>query len=101
MPKVFIKLLWSKTPRSSYFSKLAPKINKKILLLKNRIMTRDSFTNYKLFDKLINKDNSKIIFNPKRDEYEFRHSTKNGGQGMTILTDECMKSLLDFLTKRN
>ena len=41
----------------------------------------------------------KITFNPKRNEYEFRHSTKNGGQGMTILTDECMKSLLDFLTK--
>ena len=43
----------------------------------------------------------KITFNPKRNEYEFRHSTKNGGGGMTILTDECMKSLLDFLTKRN
>ena len=43
----------------------------------------------------------KITFNPKRNEYEFRHLTKNGGGGMTILTDECMKSLLDFLTKRN
>ena len=43
----------------------------------------------------------KITFNPKRNEYEFRHLTKNGGGGMTILTDESMKSLLDFLTKRN
>jgi hypothetical protein len=45
-------------------------------------------------------DQHKITFNPKFNTYEFRHSTKNGG-GMTVLTDELMKSLLDFLTKRN
>ena len=58
---------------------------------------RDSDNEFVLSDSGISIH--KITFNPKRDEYEFRHSTKNGGGGMTILTDEQMKSLLDFLTK--
>jgi hypothetical protein len=41
----------------------------------------------------------KIIFNPKMNRYEFQHRSKNGG-GSSVLTDERMKSLLDFLTKR-
>jgi hypothetical protein len=47
-------------------------------------------------------DQHKITFNPKFNTYEFRHSSRlNGSSGMTVLTDELMKSLLDFLTKRN
>jgi len=42
---------------------------------------------------------NKIIFNPKMNRYEFQHRSKNGG-GSSVLTDERMKSLLDFLTKR-
>ena len=42
----------------------------------------------------------KIIFNPKMNRYEFIHRSQNGGGGV-VLTDESMKSLLDFLTKRN
>ena len=40
-----------------------------------------------------------FIFNPKMNRYEFQHRSKNGG-GSSVLTDERMKSLLDFLTKR-
>jgi hypothetical protein len=59
---------------------------------------RVSENEFVLFDTGI--DKYKIIFNPKMNSYGFHHWTKNGSQGMSLLTDERLDSLLDFLTKR-
>ena len=44
-------------------------------------------------------DKHRIIFNPKMNRYEFKNWTKNGSQGTAVLTDDRLRSLLDFLTK--
>ena len=58
---------------------------------------RVSDNEFVLTDTGINKYN--FIFNPKQNRYEFKNWTKNGSQGTAVLTDERLKSLLDFLTK--
>ena len=58
---------------------------------------RVSDNEYVLGDSGINK--FRITFNPKMNRYEFHHWNKNGSQGTAVLTDERLKSLLDFLTK--
>ncbi len=58
---------------------------------------RVSDNEYVLMDTGLDKYN--FIFNPTRNRYEFKTWIKNGSQGTAVLTDDRLKSLLDFLTK--
>jgi hypothetical protein len=58
---------------------------------------RVSDNEYVLSDSGISK--YKFIFNPKQNRYEFKNWGINGSQGTSVLTDDRLESLLDFLTK--